>query len=382
MKISKKDALMWFEFFVELPEDEELSVWQQEIVYATFAQIEAAVDAENARLKAQISGARHLAGRTLFVGPEEKFANGCRSCLMGTGLSAVRRTNTCNVRCRFCYNYGEMDCIPPIGEGMWEIGGTKFYEQDLDLLLSIDEKPTGIAYVYLEPFMEIEKYYSVIRKFREAGIHQHMYTNGTLCTEENLRALGEAGLDELRFNLGASDCADRVIENIGMAKRFIPRVGIETPMTPELYEGFLAKKERILATELDFINFAELHLNPNNIGNYAGENMYICRQGYISPIWSRQLTLKMMKRATDEGWDVAVHDCSNMTKFARDLNLRAKEGGWFGASSYGCEFDRPPFEFFLPVLRDEHFRFLEEEPLPEAYCPGQATDWLEGFDDL
>ena len=133
---------------------------------------------------------------------------------------------------------------------------------------------------------------------------------------------------------------------------------------------------------MDFINFAELHLNPNNIGNYEGENMYICRQGYISPIWSRQLTLKMMKRATDEGWDVAVHDCSNMTKFARDLNLRAKEGGWFGASSYGCEFDRPPFEFFLPVLRDEHFRFLEEEPLPEAYCPGQATDWLEGFDDL
>ena len=382
MKISKKDALMWFEFFAELPEDEELSVWQQEIVYATFAQIEAAVDAENARLKAQISGARHLAGRTLFVGPEEKFANGCRSCLMGTGLSAVRRTNTCNVRCRFCYNYGEMDCIPPIGEGMWEIGGTKFYEQDLDLLLSIDEKPTGIAYVYLEPFMEIEKYYSVIRKFREAGIHQHMYTNGTLCTEENLRALGEAGLDELRFNLGASDCSDRVIENIGMAKRYIPRVGIETPMTPELYEGFLAKKERILATGLDFINFAELHLNPNNIGNYEGENMYICRQGYISPIWSRQLTLKMMKRAADEGWDLAVHDCSNMTKFARDLNLRAKEGGWFGASSYGCEFDRPPFEFFLPVLRDENFRFLEEEPLPEAYRPGQAMDWLEGFDDL
>ena len=373
---------MWFEFFAELPEDEELSVQQQEIVYATFAQIEAAVDAENARLKAQISGARHLAGRTLFVGPEEKFANGCRSCLMGTGLSAVRRTNTCNVRCRFCYNYGEMDCIPPIGEGMWEIGGTKFYEQDLDLLLSIDEKPTGIAYVYLEPFMEIEKYYSVIRKFREAGIHQHMYTNGTLCTEENLRALGEAGLDELRFNLGASDCADRVIENIGMAKRYIPRVGIETPMTPELYEGFLAKKERILATGLDFINFAELHLNPNNIGNYEGENMYICRQGYISPIWSRQLTLKMMKRAADEGWDLAVHDCSNMTKFARDLNLRAKEGGWFGASSYGCEFDRPPFEFFLPVLRDENFRFLEEEPLPEAYRPGQAMDWLEGFDDL
>ena len=46
MKISKKDALIWFEFFSTLPEDEELMTKQQEIVYSTFAQIEAAVDHE------------------------------------------------------------------------------------------------------------------------------------------------------------------------------------------------------------------------------------------------------------------------------------------------------------------------------------------------
>ena len=115
------------------------------------------------------------------------------------------------MQCPFCYDYGMLDCQEPIGEGMWEIGGTKFREDDMELLLSIQKKPTGIAYVYLEPFMEIEKYYGVIRTFHAAGVHQHMYTNGTLATEENLRALGEAGLDELRFNLGASNCADKVI---------------------------------------------------------------------------------------------------------------------------------------------------------------------------
>ena len=121
--------------------------------------------------------------------------------------------------------------------------------------------------------MEIEKYYGIIRKFHEAGVHQHMYTNGTLATEENLRALGEAGLDELRFNLGASGCADRVIENMAMAKKYIRYVGIETPITPELYETFMQKKEKILATGIDFMNCAELHLNPNNIGNYEGESL-------------------------------------------------------------------------------------------------------------
>ncbi len=96
-------------------------------------------------------------------------------------------------------------------------------------------------------------------------------------------------------------------------------------MTPEFFEGFFKKKQAILGTNLDFINCAELHLNENNIDNYYGENMYISRHGYISPIWSRELTLKFMKIADEENWDLVVHDCSNNTKFARDLNLSSKE---------------------------------------------------------
>lgn len=369
MKISKRDALIWFDFFSQLGDEEEISVKHEEIIYATFAQIEAAIDYRNETLKAEIKNLKTLANRTLFVGKEEKFAQGCRSCLLGTGLSAIRKTNKCNLECKFCYNYGELDDIHPVGEGLWEIGGTKFYEKDIELLLSVHQKPTGISYVYLEPFMEIEKYYSIIKKFRTAGVYQHLYTNGTLATEATLKALGEAGLDEIRFNLGASGCADKVIENIGLAKKYIKSVGIETPMTPEFFETFFKKQQAILATNLDFINCAELHLNENNIGNYAGENMYISRHGYVSPIWSRELTLKFMKIADDENWDLAVHDCSNDTKFARGLNLSSKAGMAFGASNYACEFSMLPYEIFIPILNDDTFKFLAEEELPDGYRP-------------
>ena len=372
MKISKQDALNWFRFFAELPEEEEILPKQQEIIYAALSQIDAAVDARRDAALAAIPGLKTLAGRTYYVGPEAKFPRGCRSCLTGTGLSAVRKTNRCNASCPFCYDYGALDCQPPVGEGLWEIGGTKFAERDLELLLSIQEKPTGISYVYLEPFVEIEKYYGVIRKFHAAGVYQHMYTNGIAANAENLRALGEAGLDELRFNLGATNCADRVIDAIAEAKKHIPAVGVETPMTPEFFETFQAKKARILETGLDFINCAELHLNENNIGNYWGEPMYMYRQGYLSPIWSRDLTLRLLKQAAEERWEIVVHDCSNRTKFARDLNLRAKEGGWFGQSSYGGEFTAIPCAAFLATLEDPDFAFLEEEPLPRGY----------GFDDV
>lgn len=369
MKISKEDALIWFDFFSQLPEEENISIKHEEIIYSTFAQIEAAIDHRNDMLMSEIRGLKTLENRTFFVGNESKFPKGCRSCLLGTGLSAIRKTNKCNLECKFCYNYGELDDIHPVGEGMWEIGGTKFYEKDIDLLLSIYQKPTGISYVFLEPFIEIEKYYSIIKKFSDAQIYQHLYTNGTLATEETLKALGEAGLNEIRFNLGASNCSDKVIKNIGLAKKYIKNVGIETPMTPEFFKVFFKKKQAIFETKLDFINCAELHLNENNIGNYYGENMYISRHGYISPIWSRELTLKFMKIADEENWDLAVHDCSNYTKFARGLNLSSKAGMLFGASNYACEFSMIPYEIFIPILNDDNFKFLNEEELPDDYKP-------------
>ena len=70
------------------------------------------------------------------------------ACLV-LALMQLEKTNKCNLNCKFCYDYGQLDDIPPVGEDMWEIGGTKFYEKDIDLLLSIYDKPTGVSYVYL-----------------------------------------------------------------------------------------------------------------------------------------------------------------------------------------------------------------------------------------
>ena len=70
MKISKQDALTWFRFFAELPEDEDLLPHQQEIAWAVFSQIEEAVDDRFRRLKAQIRGLKTIGGRTFFVGDE------------------------------------------------------------------------------------------------------------------------------------------------------------------------------------------------------------------------------------------------------------------------------------------------------------------------
>ena len=148
-----------------------------------------------------------------------------------------------------------------------------------------------------------------------------------------------------------------MINSIKLAKKHIKSVGIETPMTPEFFNSFFDKKDQIIATNLDFINCAELHLNESNINNYSGESLYMSRQGYVSPIWSRLLTLDLMKIAADEKWSVVIHDCSNNTKFARHLNASHKLGMPFGSSSYTSEFDELPLDAFLPILEDKNIIF-------------------------
>ncbi|MBC2851893.1 radical SAM protein [Cetobacterium sp. 8H] len=366
MKISKKDALEWFEYLSSLSGDKtEVYKRFSPVIESTIRQIELSVNKKHEDMKNEISDLKTLKGRTYFVGDQQNFPKGCVSCLFGDGLGGIRKTHKCNLLCKFCYYHDNIDNQESIPDGMWEIGETLFYEDDIDLLLSIQKKPSGIAYVYLEPFLEIEKYYGIIKKLSDAGIYQHMYTNGSLCTRENLKKLGEAGLNELRFNLGAVKCSDQVIEYMAMAKEYIPMVGIETPMTPEFYEAFQEKKDKILKTGIDFMNCAELHFGEDNINNYVGERMYVARRGYISPLWSREITLKLMKQACDENWGMVVHDCSNHTKYSRELNKNSKQGQPFGATTYVSEFDRFLPHLFLATLEDENFKFIEEEELPE-----------------
>lgn len=378
MRISKKDALEWFSYLSSLSGDKtEVYKRYSKIIESTIRQIELSVNKKHKDMQNEIDGLKDLKGRTFFVGDQQQFPKGCVSCLFGDGLGGIRKTNKCNLLCKFCYYHDNIDSQDEIPDGMWEIGETLFYEEDIDLLLSIQKKPSGVAYVYLEPFLEIEKYYGVIKKLSDAGIYQHMYTNGSLCTRENLQKLGEAGLNELRFNLGAVKCNDKVIEFMKIAKEYIPMVGIETPMTPEFYDAFQEKKEQILATGIDFMNCAELHFGEDNINNYVGEKMYMARRGYISPIWSREITLKFMKQAVEENWPMVVHDCSNHTKYSRELNKNSKQGNGFGSTTYISEFDRFLPHLFTSILEDESFEFLSEEKLPEELKLENCKDEIE-----
>ena len=103
-------------------------------------------------------------------------------------------TNRCNLLCTTCpRTYVELE---PPADMAWE------------LFTSIVDQSPGLQRAVLhgvgEPML-VKALPAMVRYLKERGVYVLFNTNGTLLTERNGRALIEAGLDELRVSLDASN---------------------------------------------------------------------------------------------------------------------------------------------------------------------------------
>jgi pyruvate formate-lyase activating enzyme-like uncharacterized protein len=183
-----------------------------------------------------------------------------------------------------------------------------------------------------------------------------------LASEDTLKKLSDAGLDEIRFNLAATDCADKVIKNMKIARKYFKYLCIESPMFTKFYNSFMKKRKQILDTGVDHIHFAELQLFPRTIANFRQEGpIYRYKKGYVSPIKSRQLTYDVFEVAVKEKWkNVVLHDCSNETKFYRGVNFYLQEST-FGRIDY-AGFTKLDKSFYQQaLLRADLWNFRKDE---------------------
>lgn len=266
---------------------------------------------------------------------------GCKTCCLKGKWAQIRTTTKCSLNCSFCYYFGLKDFSGQevIPRDMYMVNGRLFNESDVRLLFEVQgrENLKGVAWLHFEPLMELNKMLSLMRFIHQKGYYQWLYTNGVLATKENLKKLADSGLDEIRFNLAATNCSDEVIENMRNARKYFKYLCIESPMFTAFYSDFMKKKEMILDTGVDHIHFAELQLFPKTKNAFKNEGLiYRYKKGYVSPIKSRQLTYNIFETAVREGWkNVVLHDCSNETKFFRGVNNINNISENFGLVNYG-----------------------------------------------
>lgn len=255
---------------------------------------------------------------------------GCDKCHSHNGknfLPPIRSVSTCMLDCPFCYYFGVKNKFELMPYHFY-MGKTLHDEQSIKIIIDkiADVSQTGIWWVYYEPFMQIEKHFNLIEYISKKGIHQHMYTNGVNANRENLRQLSNAGLPELRFNLAATHCSDKILETMKIAREMFEYLVIESPMYDVFFAEFVEKRKNILETGIDHINLAELHLSALNIQNFPSP-WYCYKEGYVSPIMSRKLTYDLLDMAEEEDWKVTIQDCSNETKYYRGVTEKIKVNG-------------------------------------------------------
>ena len=273
---------------------------------------------------------------------------GCQHCV-DHGFAPIRSASHCNLSCTFCC-YGESEAaVQLLGPDQYVVAERPVSGRELKLMLTKAVRGPGnlqsLAWVYMEPFTAVSKHPDLMAFAKGLGLYQHMYTNGTLCPREDLKVFADAGLDELRFNLAATNCADKVITAMAESRDLFEYLLVESPMYPQYYEAFLRKRKAILATGVSHINCAEMHLTAVNFKHYRDEELYQYSHGYVSPMSSRRLTYDLMDLAAAEEWDVCIHDCSNEVKF-----LRGVSDEHFGVVHYEAEVPGMPMWWFSQAL--------------------------------
>lgn len=109
-----------------------------------------------------------------------------------------------------------------------------------------------------EPFLTFERSLAYIKAVRERmgeGIHIWLYTNGTRATRNKLRQLAAAGLNEIRFDIGA---INYTLKKPAMAQGIIPAV-------PEEIERLKKLLVPMTAAGISHLDLHQLRLTPHNI---------------------------------------------------------------------------------------------------------------------
>jgi pyruvate formate-lyase activating enzyme-like uncharacterized protein len=275
-------------------------------------------------------------GSCAFVGKD--VSPGCYGCfypdayhrgfILGRDLMLP---NVCNRDCLYCFEPHIVRQDPVVPEGFklgdeWRDMMSKHLEQEKQMI-STDCKMqyyefTGICepLLYLPVIEDLMEYFrTVVDPFMGTKGWAKIYTNGTLLNIDNILRLKEAGFDEVRVHLGATNFSKEVYDNITLAVKHIPTVTVETPAWPlhreKLFE-MLPVIEEIGVKHLDIcqIEIAS-KVQLGKIEKALGEiELY---QAFYPVMDDGGLVEDIMKEVLAKGYAYSVIDCNGFVKQSR-----------------------------------------------------------------
>ena len=263
----------------------------------------------------------------------KRLSPGCRAC-KDNKWTVVFIGNACNCKCYFC---PQPHAKPVLGSkadnnGIVYTPEGRYYSSHLLIRLknAITKKNLlAIGYGGGEPLLYIERIKDYAREITalDSGLYQYVYTNGKLVTKSIIQELREVGIQEVRFNLAATDFSQEIINKMECARKIMPFLTIEIPVLKDTAQKLKKNIGRFIDIGVDQISLSEVLVNLYNERYFRNEPCYytactsleeikngIGIPGILRhdryPIWSRNVTYDVMEIVAKEKWPITINDCS------------------------------------------------------------------------
>jgi pyruvate formate-lyase activating enzyme-like uncharacterized protein len=275
-------------------------------------------------------------GMTVSNCGKENLSPGCQSCKDGRWI-CIFPGFTCNAQCKFC---------PRLTEGMVEQPPMDRVTLDL-LLMKIDAHKDDISGISISGgetfFKNYDRAKELIKRVKTCYPHIYLwaYTNGIAAGPDNMQELRDLGLEELRFNLAATDFRQDIIDKIrDYAVKIFPWVSVEVPIYSESFYHLIKREKLKELTDIGVkqLNLAEIRvpfpestedkdISPaarhflNSEALYLFDHMSI---KVLSVVKSRLYTYDIFEYAHRQNIDIRINDCSQEAKVVQIASRTAR----------------------------------------------------------
>ena len=141
-------------------------------------------------------------------------------------------------------------------------------------------------------------YMSAVRKRCGDDVHLWLYTNGTLLTADLCSRLRDAGLDEIRFDLGA---VRYHLKKLRLAVGCIPTVTVEIPAVPEDEELLKRKMVEMAGAGVNHLNLHQIRLTPYNLGPLTARGYTFLHGEKVTVLESELSALRTVRFGLEHG---------------------------------------------------------------------------------
>jgi len=246
-----------------------------------------------------------LNGNLLFKGTKpyhNRISDGCKLCGLGQ-WSCLFITGKCNAGCFYCPTSQLADHAPTT-QNLDFNSPTEYAEYVNHFNFK------GVSFSGGEPLLFFDRtleYLKAVRKKCKPETYIWMYTNGILAETSKFRKLAAAGLNEIRFDIGATAYS---LDKVKLAKGIIPNVTIEIPAVPEQKEKVMQLLPEMIATGVTNLNLHQLRLTKHNVKNLSKRNYTYIPAEQPIVLESELAALEILNYAHEHHLDIGINYCS------------------------------------------------------------------------